>query len=113
MPQKPWPPETVRVALELDGDVVPVGEVLADRGGADRVVRGEVAERLVRQHHAPAEGVVGPVALEDHHLVRRVAQLHRDGEVEPGRPSAETSDAHPPILPADCRAPAARLGHRP
>jgi hypothetical protein len=36
--------------------------------------------------------VVGLVALENGDLVRRVAQLHRDGEVETGRPATKTHD---------------------
>ena len=87
------------LALELDGDVVPVGEVLADGGGADGVVRGEVAEGLVGEDDAPAEGVVGAVALEDDDLVRGVAQLHRDGEVEARRTTADACDPHISLLP--------------
>ena len=93
-------------ALELHRDVVPVGEVLADRRGADRVVGSEVAERLVRQHHAPAEGVVGLVALEHHHLVGGVAQLHGDGEIEAGRATPEACDAH--LQSPPCRHPTMR-----
>ena len=58
-------------------------------------------ERLVGQHDAPAERVVGRVALEHDHLVRGIAQLHRDREVEPGRPTTEASNPHgcAPSLP--------------
>ncbi len=68
-------------ALEVDGNVVPVGEAGADRLGAQGIVGGEVGEGFVRQHHAPAEGVVGAVAFEHRDLVRGVAQLHRNGEI--------------------------------
>ena len=81
-------------ALVDDGDVVPVGEVFADPGGADRVVGREVVERLGRQHDAPAERVVRLVALEHRDLVRGVAALHRDGEVEAGGAGAENSNLH-------------------
>ena len=54
----------------------------------------EVAERLVGEDHAPAERVVGPVALDDHDLVARIAPLHRDREVKPGWSAAEAGNAH-------------------
>jgi hypothetical protein len=81
-------------ALEVDVDVVPVSELGEDRVGTHRVVGAEVVERLVGEDHAPAEGVVGSVALDHDHLVRRVAQLHRDGEVEPCRAAAKAGDLH-------------------
>jgi hypothetical protein len=87
------------LALVDHRDVVPVGEVFADPGGAHRVVGGEIVERLVRQNDAPAERVVRPVALETGDLVRRIAALHRDREVEAGRTGAEDSNLHrdPPV----------------
>jgi hypothetical protein len=81
-------------ALVDDGDIVPVGEVFPDPGGAHRIVGREVVERLGRQHDAPAERVVGHVALEHRDLVRGIAALHRDGEVEAGGTGAENSDLH-------------------
>src|SRR5262249_48911384 len=81
-------------ALEVDGDVVPIGEMGAHRFGALRVVRGEIGERFVGQDHAPAEGVVRPVALDDGDLMRRIAQFHGNREIEPGRPAAEACDSH-------------------
>ena len=89
MPANPWPPDTVRTPWWIDGDVVPVGEVLADRRGALRIVALHVAERVVGQHDAPAEGGVGAVALEHGHLVERVAELHRDREVQARRATAQ------------------------
>ena len=71
MPQKPWPPERTLAALEVDLDVVPVIERLADQRGRFGVGGREVAERLVAEHDAPAEGVEGPVALDHRDLQRR------------------------------------------
>ena len=67
-----------QLVLEIDVDVVPVGEGLVDflRRGAVRL--GEVFKRLVGEHHAPAERVVRPVALIDRDLVRPVLQFHED-----------------------------------
>ena len=77
-----------------DGDVVPVDERAPDRVGALGIAGVEIDEGLVRQHHAPPEGVVRPVALDDDDLVAGLAPLHGDREVEPGRSPAETGNAH-------------------
>jgi hypothetical protein len=83
----------LRAAI-VDGDVVPKGEVSANRSGADRVVAGEVRQGLVGEHHAPAERIVRPVPLDHDDLVIGVFQLHRDREIEPGGTTAETHDPH-------------------
>ena len=56
--------DAVGRAAEMDLDVVPIGEVADDGAVALAVVALERVERLVGEHHAEAEGVVGPVALE-------------------------------------------------
>ena len=57
--------DAVHRALEMDLDVVPVGEVVGDRAVALAVVVLERLQRLVGEHDAEAERVVRPVALED------------------------------------------------
>ena len=47
----------------------------------------------VREHHAPAEGVVRPVALVDLDPRARQGLAEQDGGVEPGGPAAEADDA--------------------
>ena len=64
--------------------------VFADTG----IVRGDVVDGQVGEDDAPAEGDAGRVALEDLDLVRRVAQLHRDGEIEARRAAADAGDPH-------------------
>ena len=81
-PGKAMPARHHALAVVHDGDVVPIGEFLADRGGADRVVVLHAAQRIIRQHHPPAKGVIGAVAFQHRHLMRRVAQFHRNGEVK-------------------------------
>ena len=83
-----------RLAMDMDFDIVPMREFRGDRRAGDRIVRHQVLDRLVGEDDAPAERVVGPVAFEDVDVVRRIAQLHRDREIEPGGPPAEASDAH-------------------
>ena len=84
--------------LVVHGDVVPVGEVVADRLRADGVVSLHVRQRVVRQHHAPAEGVVGAVALDHRDVMGRVTQLHRAGEIQPRRAAPETGNLHRGVL---------------
>ena len=61
-----------------------------------RVGRAQVAERLVGEHDAPAEGVVRPVALDDGDVVGRIALLHQQREVEPRRAAADAGYSHAP-----------------
>ena len=81
-------------AVMHHGDVIPVGETAADRVGALGVVLLHARQRVVGEHHAPAERVVGLVAFENRHLVRGIAQLHRDREIEPGRAATQTQHLH-------------------
>ena len=96
-------------AAVVDGDVVPVGEVVADRLRADRIVAGQILERLVGQHDAPAERVVRLVALDDGDLVRRITRLQRDREIEAPRPASENCCPHEVSTPLPWR-PACQIG---
>ena len=51
------------------------------------------SERLIGEDDAPAEGVVGPVALEDGDVGVRARLLEQQGEVETGRPAADHRDS--------------------
>ena len=57
---------TYRPAMDVDVDVVPMDEGRLDDGGGFRIIGLEICEGLVGEDHAPAEGVVRPVALMDH-----------------------------------------------
>ena len=81
-------------ALEVNVDVVPVVERLDDGGVGLGVGLRQVAERLAGEDHAPAEGVVGAVPLEDGDVVGGVALLHEKGEVQARRTAADARDAH-------------------
>jgi hypothetical protein len=85
--------------LVVDVDVVPVGEGFGDLGVGLAVGFGKVLQRGVGEHHAEAEGVVGTVPLDDEDVVGGVGLLHEDGEVEAGRPSADTHELHDAIVP--------------
>src|SRR5262249_60521977 len=80
---------------EMDFDVVPIGEVADDGAIALAVVHLESVERLVGEHDAEAEGVVGPVALEHGDARLRPGFLREDREVEAGRAAADDVNLHP------------------
>jgi hypothetical protein len=82
------------LAAIVHGNVVPIGEVAADRHGADRIVGGDVLQRLLRQDHAPAERVVRAIALDHGDVVGGVAQLGADREIEARRSAAEARNFH-------------------
>ena len=91
---EPVASDTVRRAAEMDLDVVPIGEVADDCAIALVVVGFEGVERLVREHHAEAERVVGPVALEHGDARLRPGLFHENGEVEPGRAATDHVNLH-------------------
>ena len=86
--------DAVGGAAEMDLDVVPVGKVADDGAIALAVVAFERVERLVGEHHAEAEGIVGPVALEHGDARLRPCLLHQDREIEPGRAAADHVNFH-------------------
>src|SRR6476646_3315674 len=57
----------------VNGDVIPINKRVANCLGGYGVVGVKIAERLVRQNHTPAEGVVRFVALNNYNIVRGVA----------------------------------------
>ena len=74
--------------------------MIDDRPIALAVIGLEGGERLVGKHHAEAERVVRPVALEHDDIGVRAALLHQDREIEPGGPAADHMDLHA-RLPGD------------
>ena len=86
--------DAVGGAAEMDLDVVPVGKVPDDGAIALAVIALERVERLVGEHHAEAEGIVGPVALEHGDARLRPCLLHQDREIEPGRAAADHVNFH-------------------
>src|SRR5262245_47126208 len=80
-------------AAEVDVDVVPVVEAARDRLVRGRVGHAEVLHRPVGEHDAPAEGVVGAVALIDLHAGPRQGLPEEDGGVEARGPAPEADDA--------------------
>ncbi len=92
-------------AAEMDLDVVPIGEMADDGAVALAVVALEGGERLVGEHHAEAEGVVRPIALEYRDLRLRPCLLHQAREIEAGRTAADDVNFHAHLpLPQQPRA---------
>ena len=79
---------------DVDFNVVPVVEGVEDLRGALGVGALQVAQRLVGEHHAPAERVIRAVALHHGDVVRQVLQLHQQGKVQAGRPTTNTDNLH-------------------
>jgi hypothetical protein len=82
------------VVLVVDGDVVPIGEILGDRPVALRVVALEGLQRLVGKHHAEAKCVVRLVALVHRDACVRSRLLHQDREIQARRAAADYLDTH-------------------
>ena len=83
-----------RGAAEMDVDVVPVVERVGDLARGLRVGGLEIAHRVVREHDAPAERVVRPVALDDANGVARIRLLQQEREIKTGGAAADAKDAH-------------------
>ena len=81
-------------AADVDLDVVPVREAVEDLRRAFGVGGLQVAERLVGEDDAPAEGVVGLVAFDHDDLVRRILPFHEQREIEAGGAPADADDLH-------------------
>ena len=81
-------------AFEMDVDVVPVVEGVTDGLGRNRIGFAQVLHGGIREHHAPAEGVIGPVALDHRDFVGRVLQLHEQTEIQAGGTTTNAYDFH-------------------
>ena len=81
-------------AVDVDGDVVPMVEGLQDLLGGLGIGLAQRRQRLIGEHHAPAEGVAGAVALQHRDLMGGVLPLHQQGEVQAGGAAADAGDAH-------------------
>ena len=94
MPAKPWPLEVMtrpRTWTSMSSQWAKLAVIASNVGG---VGGAEVLERLVGEHHAPAEGVVAAVALEHRDVGVGPGLLEQEREVEPGRPAADDRDLH-------------------
>ena len=81
-------------SLEVDGDVVPIGEFVGDAPVARRIVFFEIVEGGVGEHHAEAKGVVGAVALVDRDLGLRALLLEEDRRIQAGGSATDDRDLH-------------------
>ena len=97
-----------RAPLELEDDVVPMGEGRLDRAGRLLVPAAQVRHGGVGEDHAPAERVVRVVALDHRDVVARVELLHQEGEREAGGAAADADDAHGVLVYAGKSLPGAR-----
>ena len=80
--------------LEDKLDIVPMIECVGDLRGAFRVRGAHRAHHRIGKDDAPAERVIGLVALDHGDGVTWPELLHEKPEIEPGRAAADTDDAH-------------------
>jgi hypothetical protein len=81
-------------ALDQHLDVVPMVERDLDLPRGLVVPGAHVLHGGVGEHDAPAEGIVGVVALDHRDAVLGMRLFHQQAEIQPGRAAADTDDAH-------------------
>ncbi len=90
------------LAGKMDVDVVPMMEVAYDGGVRGRIGGAKVLHRLVGEDHAPAEGIVRPIALVDLDGGVRQGLAQQDGGVQARGAAAQADDSlhggRPPML---------------
>ena len=80
--------------LRMDLDVVPMVERGCDFLGGHRIGNAQIGHRRIGEHHAPAECVVRLVALQHHHPVGGILQLHQQSEIQAGGAAPDAHDIH-------------------
>src|SRR6266571_5991973 len=75
-------------------DVVPGFKVSCDFGVRYFIGCAQVGESLAGKDDTPAKRIVRPVAFMDRDVVRRIALLHQDREVQSRRSAADDVDFH-------------------
>ena len=91
---EPVPAGGHRFSTEMDIDIVPTGELLVDHFRRDGIVARDVVDRDVGENDTPAEGDARRIPLEQLDLVRRIAQFHRDREIEASGTGSDACDLH-------------------
>jgi hypothetical protein len=69
--------------MDVDVDVVPMGELFADDPARNWIVCHQVFDSLVRKYNAPAKRDAFRVPLENMNVVPWVAKFRRDREIKP------------------------------
>ena len=83
------------LATVMDVDVVPVHEVIGDRGVRLRIGALDFGDGGIAEDDPEAERVIGAIPLQDEDLVRWIGALHEDREIQPRRTAADDQDPHP------------------
>src|SRR5262249_43257093 len=89
--------DAVHRPLEMDGDIVPIGEFRHDPAIARLVVPLQIFQRRLREDDAESERVIGPVAFVDGDPCFGALLLQQNGKIEAGRPAADDRDLHASI----------------
>jgi hypothetical protein len=91
VPRRPLPR-----SLEDKFNVIPVVERVLDLSCAFGISDPHRLHHGIGEHDAPAERIVGLIALDNGHNVFRMPTLHEKAEIEPGRAAADTYYPHDP-----------------
>ncbi|CAM4172028.1 hypothetical protein ACMU6081_29490 [Achromobacter mucicolens] len=81
-------------SLEMDVDVIPMVERIANGLRRDRVGLTQVLHGGVREHHAPAKSVIRTVAFDDGDFVGGILQFHEQTEIQAGGTAADADYLH-------------------
>jgi len=86
-------------AFKPELNVIPVIKRLLDFICGNRIPLPHVVHRGVREDHAPAECVIGQIALDDGDVVLRMPCFHQEAEIQAGGTTANTDDLYgePPM----------------
>src|SRR5215469_8840974 len=98
-PAKPVAAGGYLVAFEEDIYIVPVAERTRNLGVGLLIDGPEPVHGLIGKDDAPAERVIGPIALNDRQVPRRLRFLEQDRKIKPRRTAAQANDSHRALPP--------------
>lgn len=75
--------------MDMNVDVVPMGELFTDDPARNRIVRHQVLDGLIGKYHAPAERDAFSIPFENMNVLSGVAKFHRYREIKPRGPAAD------------------------
>ena len=71
-----------------------MSKILRDCRCGNRIIGGQIVDRLVGEDDSPAKGDAPRISFEQADFMARIAQFHRDGEIETRRSPADAGDPH-------------------
>ncbi|MNQ88165.1 hypothetical protein D3C85_1034200 [compost metagenome] len=81
-------------AFEMDVDVIPMVECIANGLSGNGVCLAQVLHGGVGEHHAPSKSVIRTIAFDDGDVVGGVLQFHEQTEIQAGGTAADADYFH-------------------